>query len=79
VLVGLSGKKDGEAGVVVNMEIRRRSGRGVVENFVMIPPIAPASSTTKCAALSEIMLLVLEQPLRVALEKRKSKQRSILD
>lgn len=57
VLVGLSGKKDGEAGVVVNMEIRRRSGRGVVENFVMIPPIAPASSTTKGAALSEIMLL----------------------
>jgi elongator complex protein 5 len=38
------------------MEVRRRSGRGVVENFVVLPP-SPSSSTAKSSGLSEILLL----------------------
>lgn len=38
VLVGVKGPKgNGGAGVVVEMELRRRSGRAVVERFVLVP------------------------------------------
>jgi elongator complex protein 5 len=51
-------KKEGEDGVVVNMEVRRRSGRGVVENFVVILPSATSSSSSlKGVALSDVILL----------------------
>jgi hypothetical protein len=54
----LSRKKEGEDGVVINMEVRRRSGRGVVENFVVILPSATSSSSSlKGAALSDVILL----------------------
>ncbi|KAI0124330.1 histone acetylation protein 2 [Xylariales sp. AK1849] len=38
VLIGLKGKGEG-AGLVVDMEIRRRSGRSVVEKFVLVPAL----------------------------------------
>jgi len=41
VLVGLSNAKEAN-GVVIEMEIRRKSGRGVSESFVLTPP-APES------------------------------------
>ncbi len=41
---------------MVNMEVRRRSGRGVVENFMILPPL-PSTSSAKGMALSEIILL----------------------
>lgn len=62
VLVGL--KKGEEGGIVVNMEIRRRSGRGVVENFVLLPPPSSASASNtpsvkpaKLSILSDFILL----------------------
>lgn len=42
------------------MEIRRRSGRGVTENFVLLPPTwnsQPATKSTKFSSLSEFILL----------------------
>lgn len=56
VLVGLAGNKDDEKGVVINMEVRRRSGRGVVENFVMLAS-SESSSAMKGLVSSEIILL----------------------
>lgn len=52
IIIGLNGKtnNDVEEGVVINMEIRRRSGRGVVENFVLLPASKPLT-------LSEFVLL----------------------
>jgi elongator complex protein 5 len=39
VIVGLKrNEKDEGKGVVVRMELRRKSGRGIVENFVLSPP-----------------------------------------
>lgn len=52
-----------EQGLVINMEIRRRSGRGVTENFVLLPPVPPtsnsqsASKSAKLSSLSEFILL----------------------
>lgn len=45
--------------MVVGMEIRRRSGRGVVETFVLVPPPpSPSSDTIKpLSQLSEFVLL----------------------
>ena len=57
--MGLQGAK--LEGVVVEMEIRRKSGRVVVETFVLSPP-RPASGPSKSPALSGIMLLE-EHPL----------------
>ncbi|KAK9419781.1 putative Elongator complex protein 5 [Seiridium unicorne] len=37
VLIGLKGGKGGAEGLVIDMEIRRRSGRSVGEKFVLIP------------------------------------------
>ncbi|KAF8862127.1 hypothetical protein BDZ45DRAFT_225027 [Acephala macrosclerotiorum] len=48
-------------GVVVNMELRRRSGRGVVESFVLMPPSTPTSNA-KLSDLSDFVLLD-EHPL----------------
>ncbi|KAK2628723.1 hypothetical protein QTJ16_001826 [Diplocarpon rosae] len=64
VIVSLqrSGSND-ELGVVVNMEIRRRSGRGVIENFVLLPPNSinhvplSVASPKKSSTLSEFVLL----------------------
>lgn len=55
---------EGEEGVVVNMEIRRRSGRGVCENFVLLPP-KTSTSSTKATATSQLSSIVLldEHPL----------------
>lgn len=46
--------------MVVNMELRRRSGRGVVEDFVLTPP--SSSSTSKGPNVGEVTLLE-EHPL----------------
>lgn len=53
IIVGLKGKtsSDSEKGVVINMEIRRRSGRGVVENFVLL------GVSSKPPTLCEFVLL----------------------
>jgi elongator complex protein 5 len=59
VIVGLKGEK--VDGMVVEMEIRRKSGRGVVETFVLCPP-APSSGPVKSPELSSVMLLD-EHPL----------------
>ena len=48
-------------GVVVEMEIRRKSGRGVVETFVLGSP-ASISGSAKLPALGSVMLLD-EHPL----------------
>ncbi|TVY36742.1 Elongator complex protein [Lachnellula occidentalis] len=42
VLVGMRGEGE-TGGVVVRMEVRRRSGRGVLEDFVLLPPSPPPS------------------------------------
>lgn len=63
VIVGLRGEK--VEGVVVETEIRRKSGRGVVETFVLIQPSLNASPNTPKSAtdvLSNIILLD-EHPL----------------
>lgn len=60
VLVGLKGKD--ENGVVVRMEIRRRSGRGVVEDFVLLPPSATSTASKPTSGFSTITLLD-EHPL----------------
>jgi elongator complex protein 5 len=59
VIVGLKGEK--LDGVVVEMEVRRKSGRGVVETFVLSPP-SSVTGSNKASALSSIMLLD-EHPL----------------
>jgi elongator complex protein 5 len=57
VLAGLKDEK--VEGVVVEMEVRRKSGRGVVETFILTPPTPTQSTTPKAtsATLSNIMLL----------------------
>ncbi|KAK0121541.1 hypothetical protein ONS95_009832 [Cadophora gregata] len=63
VIVGLRGRAKDEQGMVVNMEIRRRSGRGVTENFVLLPPASSSSisqstaKSSKLSSLSEFILL----------------------
>ncbi|KAI2621637.1 histone acetylation protein 2 [Hypoxylon sp. NC1633] len=51
VLVGLGGEKKAAAGsgLVVEMELRRRSGRAVAETFVLVPPSSspPHSSSSQ--------------------------------
>ncbi|KUJ11609.1 uncharacterized protein LY89DRAFT_674186 [Mollisia scopiformis] len=62
VIVSFNGKATEKIiGVVVNIELRRRSGRGIVENFVLLPP-STSSSSTKLSGLSEFILLD-EHPL----------------
>ncbi|KAE8446591.1 hypothetical protein EG329_011784 [Mollisiaceae sp. DMI_Dod_QoI] len=64
IVVGLNGTNSVKAPeVVVNMEIRRRSGRGVVENFVLMPPSTSASNS-KLSGIGEFVLLD-EHPLYV--------------
>ncbi|TVY47640.1 Elongator complex protein 5, partial [Lachnellula cervina] len=58
VLVGMRG---GDSGVVVRMEVRRRSGRGVVEDFVLLPP-SPTRAPIHKDKLSTLILLD-EHPL----------------
>ena len=64
MLVSLSGlQKEQGPEVVVEMEIRRKSGRGIVETFVLSPPSTALSSPAKSSpALSSIILLD-EHPL----------------
>jgi elongator complex protein 5 len=47
VLVGLKGEENME-GVVLEMELRRKSGRGVRETFVLSPPSANVTSSKIC-------------------------------
>ncbi|KAK1599661.1 Elongator complex protein 5 [Colletotrichum navitas] len=58
VLVGLKGDtKSGDYhGVVVEMEIRRRSGRSMAENFVVSPQVGQSITTTSAKG-SKIFLL----------------------
>jgi len=58
IIVGLDRRpNESERGVVVNMELRRRSGRGVVENFVLIPLQPNAATNLKQTGLSDFILL----------------------
>jgi len=61
VIVGLRGRAKDEQGIVINMEIRRRSGRGVTESFVLLPPASTTSTsqTTKSSKLSSLSEFVL--------------------
>ncbi|RYP12652.1 hypothetical protein DL767_011187 [Monosporascus sp. MG133] len=56
VLVGLrgggAGAGAGEGGLVLEMELRRRSGRAVVERFALVPPGAPAREGRRRAPLA---------------------------
>ncbi|CZR60151.1 related to protein conferring sensitivity to killer toxin [Phialocephala subalpina] len=62
IIVGFNGEDNaGMPGVVVNMELRRRSGRGVVENFVLMPASAPTSAS-KLSGIS-VFVLLEEHPL----------------
>ena len=51
-----SGAKAGEEGVVVQMELRRKSGRGVIETFVLSAS-SPSSLQTPKSSISNIILL----------------------
>ncbi|KAL6879031.1 Elongator complex protein 5 [Trichoderma novae-zelandiae] len=46
ILIGLAekGKSEDDAGVVISMELRRRSGRAVDEKFILMPAAAAAKS-----------------------------------
>jgi elongator complex protein 5 len=61
VLVGLKeNRKDEGKGVVVRMELRRKSGRGIVEHFVLSPPkpdINNNTSSPKLPPIEEFILL----------------------
>ena len=61
MLVGLKeNRKDEGKGVVVRMELRRKSGRGIVENFVLSPPepdINNNASSPKLPPVGEFILL----------------------
>ncbi|KAI1438801.1 Elongator complex protein 5 [Xylaria sp. CBS 124048] len=62
VLIGLSGNDGGvrSKGLVLEMELRRRSGRSVAESFVVVPSTAPTPDQTKSKQeyqLSKICLL----------------------
>lgn len=60
IIVGLGDKgikPEDRRGVVVDMELRRRSGRTVTEKFVLIPQISPASATVASLGTSKIALL----------------------
>lgn len=59
VLVSLPPKRTGEEGVVIHMELRRRSGRGVVEDFVLIPSSPSTVSTSQVPTI----ILLDEHPL----------------
>lgn len=52
VLVGLQKRERDVEGLVVEMEIRRRSGRSVAENFVLVSP--PAGAPPLSAAKSKV-------------------------
>ncbi|KAG9243766.1 Elongator complex protein 5 [Calycina marina] len=58
ILIGLSGTlgAEGRAEVVVEMEIRRKSGRGILEVFVLAPP-PPNSSIASKPTLDNVTLL----------------------
>ncbi|EFQ27861.1 histone acetylation protein 2 [Colletotrichum graminicola M1.001] len=58
VLVGLKGdtKSEDYHGVVVEMEIRRRSGRSMAEKFVVLPQVGQSITTTSAKG-SKIFLL----------------------
>ncbi|KAH6684241.1 Elongator complex protein 5 [Halenospora varia] len=62
ILVGLKGSEK-EEGVVVKMELRRRSGRGVIEEFVLLPPSSATTSTSKATSQLSIIVLLDEHPL----------------
>lgn len=69
VLVGLKGTAQSErVQVVVEMEVRRKSGRGVVEVFVLSPPYTTAKTATAnpMSNISTIQLLD-DYPLYAAL------------
>lgn len=66
VLLGLRGRKGTERdGVVIEMEIRRKSGRGIVEAFVLTPPSNPSPSSLS-SQLGTVILLD-EHPLYAAI------------
>ena len=58
VLIGLKrGPQDTTSGVVIEMEMRRRSGRSVAEKFVLLPPDRKAGGGPAAAVGSNIILL----------------------
>ena len=60
VLFGLKGNgKDEGKGVVVRMELRRKSGRGIVENFVLSPPEPGINNNTSSPKLSPVGEFIL--------------------
>ncbi|KAI1262574.1 Elongator complex protein 5 [Xylariaceae sp. FL1019] len=59
VLIGLRSKNELSEGLVLEMELRRRSGRSVAEKFILVPPpitTSPTSTPTK-ADIAKIYLL----------------------
>lgn len=58
VLVGLASRGGGgAAGLVVEMELRRRSGRAVVERFVLTPAAVGDGGGSRAAAVAQLTLL----------------------
>lgn len=53
VLVGVKGPVGSDGGVVVEMELRRRSGRAVVERFVLAPGAQGSSAAGALSLLSD--------------------------
>ncbi|KAH8683241.1 Elongator complex protein 5 [Tricladium varicosporioides] len=62
IFIGLKGSKK-EEGLVVKMELRRRSGRGIVEDFVLLPPSPSATVTAKAISQLSTIILLDEHPL----------------
>jgi len=66
VLMGLKkGPQDTTSGVVIEMEMRRRSGRSVAEKFVLLPPSATAERKVGglAAGVSNNIILLSDHPL----------------
>lgn len=63
IIVGLNSSLGKDSGVgkvvVVEMEIRRRSGRGVVENFVLTSPSLSPSKTLHSTTISSLSTITL--------------------
>ncbi|KAK1655432.1 histone acetylation protein 2 [Colletotrichum phormii] len=70
VLVGLKGdvKSEDYHGVVVEMEVRRRSGRAMAEKFVVLPQKGQVSSAAGVAAKGSRIYLLSEHPVFAAPE-----------
>lgn len=64
VLVGVKSPTRGDGGFVVEMELRRRSGRAVVEKFVLVPSSSSSKlGVSAAASATDALSLLSDHPL----------------